>query len=117
MPYFYKNRCSATTDMWSDDYKKISYISITIHFINENQELNSNVLHVGQFPYDKKKKTGENIRNNLKQFFNQWLDNEESGDNFLSKMTWVTVRGSNIIKALNRNNQLNCSAHILHNIL
>lgn len=116
MPYFYENRCSATTDMWTDDYKKLSYISITIHYINENWELNSNVLHVGQFPYDQKK-TGDNIRNNLKQFFNQWLDNEESGDNFLSKITWVTDKGSNIIKALDRNNRLNCSAHILHNIL
>lgn len=89
-----------------------------LHFyhINENWKLNSNVLHVGQFPYDQNK-TGDNIRNNLKQFFNQWLDNEESGDNFLSKITWVTDRGSNIIKALDRNNRLNCSAHILHNIL
>ncbi|KAF0731652.1 zinc finger protein 618-like [Aphis craccivora] len=66
MPYFYENRCSATTDMWTDDYKKLSYISITIHYINENWELNLNVLH--------------------------WLDNEKSGDNFLSKITWVTVR-------------------------
>ncbi|KAL4121924.1 hypothetical protein QTP88_014341 [Uroleucon formosanum] len=46
-----------------------------------------------------------------------WLDNEESEDNFLSKITWVTDRGSNIIKALDRNNRLNCSGHILHNIL
>lgn len=30
---------------------------------------------------------------------------------------WVTDRGSNIIKTLDRNNRLNCSAHILHNIL
>lgn len=96
--------------------KKLSYISITIHYINENWELNSNVLHVEQFPYDQKK-TGDNIQNNLKQFFNQWLDNEESGDNFLSKLTWVTDRGSYIIEALDRNNRLNCSAHTLHNIL
>lgn len=51
--------------MWTDDYKKISYISITVYYTNENWELNSNVLHVEQFPYDQKK-TGDNIRNNLK---------------------------------------------------
>lgn len=40
MPYFNENCCTATTDMWIDDYKKISYISITIHYINENWEHN-----------------------------------------------------------------------------
>lgn len=58
MPYFYENRCSATIKIWMDDYKKISYISITIYYINYNWELNSNfnliyiiliqILHVGQ---------------------------------------------------------------------
>ncbi len=28
-----------TTDIWTDDYRKISYISLTVHYINENWQI------------------------------------------------------------------------------
>lgn len=33
LPYFNNDRCSATTDMWANDFKKIGYTAITIHYI------------------------------------------------------------------------------------
>lgn len=62
-----------------------------------------------------KKKTGENINKSLKQFFGDWT--KTNGEEWLSKLTWVTDHGSNIIKALEKYTRINCSAHILHNIL
>jgi len=114
LPYFNNGRCSATTDMWTDDFKKIGYTAITIHYINDEWQLKSNVLCVKQFEIDKKK-TGENINKSLKQFFGDWA--KTNGEEWLSKLTWVTDRGSNIIKALEKYTRINCSAHILHNIL
>ena len=31
--------CAATTDMWTDDFKKISYTSVTIHYIDDDWNL------------------------------------------------------------------------------
>jgi hypothetical protein len=47
--------CSASpdnesTDMWTDDYKYISYTTLTLHFINENWKLYRNVLFTCEFP-------------------------------------------------------------------
>jgi len=38
-----------TTDMWTDDYKKISYISLTVHYI-KNWQIKEQVLAVSKFP-------------------------------------------------------------------
>ena len=39
-----------TTDMWTDDYRKISYISLTVHYIDDNWQLNEQILAVSRFP-------------------------------------------------------------------
>jgi len=112
--YIEQKRCSTTTDMWTDNYKKIGYTAVTIHYIDDNWVLNSNILCVRQFPIDQKK-SGENVRRSLKDFFSAWP--QYDGDDWLSNFVWVTDRGSNIIKALEPNIRLNCSAHIIHNVL
>lgn len=46
LPYFNNGRCSETTDMWTDDFKKIGYTAITIHYINDEWQLKSNVVYL-----------------------------------------------------------------------
>lgn len=50
-----------TTDMWTEDYRKISYLTITCHFISEDMELVNKTLTTTMFPLEEAK-TGENIR-------------------------------------------------------
>lgn len=63
-----------------------------------------------------KKKTGENIRKCIKQFFNSWkIDTPQV--NILSKLTWVIDQGSIIKSALEGVKRINCAAHMLSNTL
>lgn len=48
-------------------------MSITLHYIDDNWELNNRLLHTGQFPMNESK-TGENIRRFLYNFFFQISD-------------------------------------------
>lgn len=41
--------CAITTDIWTKDYHKTSFISSTIHYTNNNFELISRVLFVAPF--------------------------------------------------------------------
>lgn len=59
--------CAATTNMWTEDCRKVSYISMTVHYVDENWELKSKVLFTCDFPDERK--TGENIRKNLQRIF------------------------------------------------
>ncbi|CAG8832917.1 10880_t:CDS:2, partial [Gigaspora margarita] len=51
-----------TTDMWTDNYKKLSYISLTIHFI-ENWQLKEQILAISKFPNISH--IADNIRNTI----------------------------------------------------
>jgi hypothetical protein len=53
-------QCSASTDVWTDDYKHISYITLTLQFIDDKWKLWSKVLFTCEFPDDRK--TANNIR-------------------------------------------------------
>lgn len=113
-PFLIDNMVSATTDMWTDNYKKRSYVALTLHFIDD-WKLKNYCVYTGQFPVDEKK-TGENIKKCLKQFFVAW-DMIPGEVNPLSKVIWVTDQGSNIKKALEENIRVNCAAHMISNIL
>lgn len=72
-------------------------------------------VYTGKFPVEERR-TGENIRNCLKKFFVPW--NILSTDrNTLSSLTWVTDQGSNIKNVLEAFDRVNCSAHMLSNVL
>jgi hypothetical protein len=47
-------------------------MSITLHYIDDNWELNNRLLHTGQFPMNESK-TGENIKRLLNNFFFKFL--------------------------------------------
>lgn len=83
-PLIETRQCSASTDMWTDEYKHLSYTIMTLHFINENWELESKVLFTSEFPDDKK--TAFNIKRELNHKMRELGLN---GD-VLSKITFVT---------------------------
>ncbi|KAL0179893.1 hypothetical protein M9458_025335, partial [Cirrhinus mrigala] len=53
-----------STDMWTDDYKKISYIAITCHYITDDYTLVGKTLTTAMFPVEDAK-TGKNIRREI----------------------------------------------------
>ena len=55
-----RGRVSFTSDIWTDDYNKISYLTITAHWISTEWELHSGVLCTNEFDATKKK-TGDNV--------------------------------------------------------
>ncbi|KAH7933304.1 hypothetical protein HPB49_011314 [Dermacentor silvarum] len=58
-----EERCACKVDMWTDDYKKVAYTSVTVHYINKKWELMRLDIFTSDFPPDKK--TGENIRKEI----------------------------------------------------
>lgn len=54
-----ENRCSMTLDLWSDDYLKRNYLTITVHYIDRIwSKVHGRVLCTSHFTMEK---TGENI--------------------------------------------------------
>lgn len=112
------NECSATTDMWTDDFKKNSFISMTVHFIDDDFVLRKYLLFTSIFgdPKDTKKilqKTGENIKKEMiTQFELLGYDQE-----LLKKIKFVSDCGSNVILALKDYSRDDCRCHRLNTIL
>lgn len=104
-------RISFTADMWTEQYKQISYLTITAHWIDDNWELRSQVLCTDEFDATLKK-TGDNIKAAIKVELQSLGLNTDS-----SNLTFTTDRGANMIAALRNDNRLDCSAHILNTVL
>ena len=99
-----------TTDMYTDDFKKRSFLDVHCFFVDEEFQLQHKLLAVK--PFGTTSHTGENIAKALDEVF------EEYG---LSKKDTPTVtdKGSNIVKALKiqENVRLDCMNHRLHTCL
>lgn len=108
-----KYGCAVTTDVWTETYRKTSFLSATLHFINSDYKLQSRVLFSAPFD-DGTSKTGENIRallfQNLRAF---GIDCSVLG----KKIVFVTDRGANMVASLRGFTRLNCSAHVLNSVL
>ncbi|XP_063075476.1 E3 SUMO-protein ligase ZBED1-like [Engraulis encrasicolus] len=97
---------ASTTDLWSSRTTE-PYMSLTVHFVNENFELCSRCLQTTYFPTDH---TGENIAAGLKECLANWGLNEEA-------QTCITTdNATNMVKAmeLNQWTRLQCFGHRLH---
>ncbi|KAK7886829.1 hypothetical protein WMY93_026450 [Mugilogobius chulae] len=106
--------CAITSDIWTEDYHKTSFISATVHYINDEFQLKSRVLFAAPFE-NNVPKTGENIKSLLLtklRAFGIDATLMSSG-----RIVFVTDRGANIVAALRGYTRLNCSAHILNVIL
>lgn len=102
-----------TTDMWTDDYRKISYLTITCHFINNKMELVNKTLTTAMFPIEEAK-TGENIRREILRLLVTKFGVHASA---LNKIVWVTDEGANIKLALRPYQRLDCIDHLLNTVL
>lgn len=63
-PIIERYGCAITTDIWTEDYHKMAFISSTIHYTNNEFYHVSRVLFAAPFEGGVSK-TGENIRNLL----------------------------------------------------
>ena len=102
-----------TTDMWTDDYRKIHYLAITCHFIGEDFKLVGKNLATVQFP-DDERKTRENIRREIIKLLVTKFGFDPLS---LKNIVWVTDQGSNIVKALEPYRRLDCQDHVLNIVL
>lgn len=97
---------SATTDIWSSRTME-PYLSLTVHFINDDWVLRSHCLQTSYFPDDY---TSELLALGLQESLDFWELSEE-------KLVAITTdNGANIKKAIELNNwtRLQCFGHRLH---
>ena len=103
---------SSTTDLWTDDFKKVSYITMTVHYIDSAWKLNKHVIFTCNFP-DDQRKTGANIEKELIRNCSKFgLETDQ-----FKKLRFVTDRGANIIKALGNYERFSCSCHVINTVL
>ncbi|XP_051567264.1 E3 SUMO-protein ligase ZBED1-like [Myxocyprinus asiaticus] len=97
---------ATTSDFWSSRTAEL-YLSLTIHFIDDDWKLKSACFQTNYCPEDH---TGELIAHDLKDALESWSLSEEQ----MSCMTRDS--GTNMVKALQLNNwtRLPCFGHRLH---
>ncbi|XP_053298983.1 E3 SUMO-protein ligase ZBED1 [Pleuronectes platessa] len=97
---------ACTTDLWSSRTTE-PYISLTVHFLDQDFELKTRCLQTAYFPGEH---TGENIACGLREALTSWNLREEQ----LACIT--TDNGSNVVKATELNHwvRLQCFGHRLH---
>ncbi|KAL0174601.1 hypothetical protein M9458_030569 [Cirrhinus mrigala] len=106
------NSIGMTTDIWTEDYHKLSYMTITCHFVTRTFKMISTVLTTAAFPLEEGK-TGENIRREIIRLLTEYgLDMS-----LLNKVVWVTDQGSNIISALRPYRRLDCQDHLYNTVM
>uniref|UniRef100_H3AVU8 HAT C-terminal dimerisation domain-containing protein n=1 Tax=Latimeria chalumnae TaxID=7897 RepID=H3AVU8_LATCH len=102
-----------TTDMWTDDYRKIHYMAVTCHSVTPDFKLKARVLATAMFSLEEAKNS-ENIRRELLKLLVNIFGFDPSN---LNKVVWVTDQGANIVLALRPYRHLNCQDHILNTVL
>ncbi|KAL1429775.1 hypothetical protein MTO96_015763 [Rhipicephalus appendiculatus] len=104
-------RGSTTVDMWTDDYKKTAYATATVHYVDDDWELNNLELFTSDFPPEKK--TGDHIRRQLVRRCAKF----ELDESLLENVVFVSDQGANVISALRPYKRVGCTAHVLNAVL
>ncbi|CAF4498504.1 unnamed protein product [Rotaria sp. Silwood2] len=99
-------------DMWCDRYRQISYLGLTVTYVDSNMKYHKFTMSCRDFPVDLSK-SGENISKILKEELNRF------GIDHFDSVNWISDRGSNFIRCFNLNMviPIHCFAHRLHNVL
>lgn len=97
----------ATSDLWSSNGTLVQYISYTVHFLNDDWELQHRCLQTKFLPADH---TGEVIADSMEETLRMWNLKAES------LVCITTDSGSNVINATKRLDwlRLSCFGHNLH---
>lgn len=98
-------------DLWTEKYKKKTYLGVVVHYVDENFRMNIRVIGTRALE-DGVSHTGEYIHSVLKVILDDFNINIDS-----ERITYVTDRGSNLIKALQKYKRHSDGAHFLHNTL
>lgn len=100
---------AVTSDIWQDDYKRVSYLAITVHYYDKDMNLCDQLIAMPPMETGQKKDAPF-----IKQIIKRYL--EERGIPFdEKKLIFVSDRGSNIKKALQEFIRLNCFPHFINN--
>ena len=99
---------AATTDMWVEDCNKYHFLTLTVHFINDEWELESLILFTSEFPYESA--TATNISAELRTNLAKFIIFEAN----IHKINFVTDGGLNVVNSLEEYNRLYCVAHNLN---
>jgi len=97
-----------TTDMWTDNYRHRSYMTVTLHFCSSDLCMQSMVLRTVVFT---ERHTGDNIAKQLKNIRTQFgLDSKT--------VIYITDQRSNVLTAckIAGSERFGCVAHGLHNL-
>lgn len=100
-----------STDIWQDQYKRISYFCITVHFFDQNEKkLVDFILATTAMESGRKK---DHVH--LRQIIDEKLNDYDLLQH-IDKLVFVRDRGGNIRLALKDTTRLNCFPHFCHNI-
>ncbi|CAF3662488.1 unnamed protein product [Rotaria sordida] len=106
-----RERClTLSPDLWSDRYKKTSYLGCTAHWVDSLWNLYSFELFC--LPYRQSNKTGASVLKALEEGLSIY-----DLVPFMSDIIWVCDGGSNLLKALEKFTVVHCTAHLLNNCL
>lgn len=98
-----------TTDIWTDNYKHISYVGLTAHFYDDDGNLCDRIIGMRALDSAVCK---DNVY--IRKIIEEMLDKYELKDKF-EHLTFVTDRGGNVCVALNCATRLNCATHFNNN--
>lgn len=100
-----------TTDIWQDNYKRISYFCITVHFYDQNaKKIVDYILTFTAMDPARKK---DHVH--LWRIIEEKLSEHDLLQH-IGKIVFISDRGGNIRKALKNTTRLNCFPHFCHNI-
>jgi len=99
---------SITFDLWTDNYRKISYLGQTVHYADSKFRLRERILCVAEFDGELRK-TVENVRKLVMDGLRRYNIND-----CVNNIVFVTDRGSNVLAALRITDHIFCTAHILN---
>lgn len=110
----HKTSLSCTTDVWTDKIRHVSFLGVTAHFadIDENGNIRLNSKMLGLDPFDPEDaKNGKTINKLLKNILEQYdlVDH-------MNEITFVTDRGGSMITSLKDYKRNSCLAHLINNI-
>ncbi|CAF4527343.1 unnamed protein product, partial [Rotaria sp. Silwood2] len=96
-------------DLWTDPYRQISYLGISVCFTNSQYQFFTYDLCCS--PFVENNKTASSIIAAIKKAL------EPFGITDLTKLNFVSDRGANLVKALKPYSTMNCVAHRFNNVV
>ena len=100
-----------TSDLWTDDYKKIAYLTMTMHDVSADWEWETRVLATKSIVSGTK--SAHVIKNETDAILTSYDLTSEDIKNILT----VTDRGTNFVKAFCDRRWLPCTCHVLETVI